>query len=106
MTCFLRTGIIRNFGLRSSAIANRISVTVPLWTLTKGQCGAIDGFDDALNDSYRIRLMELGFHPGERVSCLQAPALGAPRVYRVANTVFSLDDQVAMHVRVRCEAHE
>ncbi len=48
-----------------------------------------------------MRLMELGFHPGERVSCLQAPAMGAPRVYRVANTVYSLDDDVARHVRVR-----
>jgi Fe2+ transport system protein FeoA len=39
--------------------------------------------------------MELGFHPGERVSCLQAPALGAPRVYRVSNSTFSLDDEIA-----------
>jgi Fe2+ transport system protein FeoA len=81
-------------------------VTVPLWTLERGQGGAIDGFDDALREAYRIRLMELGFHPGEWVSCLQAPALGAPRVYRVANTVFSLDDQVASHVRIRLEAHD
>ncbi|WP_439107150.1 FeoA family protein [Congregibacter sp.] len=76
-------------------------MTVSLWTLTRGQCGAIDSFDDTLQDEYRIRLMELGFHPGEVVSCLQAPALGAPKVYRVANTVFSLDDQIATHVRVR-----
>ncbi|MFT4768804.1 MAG: Fe2+ transport system protein FeoA [Glaciecola sp.] len=81
-------------------------MTVSLWTLTRGQCGAIDGFDDALQDKYRIRLMELGFHPGELVSCLQAPALGAPKVYRVANTVFSLDDQIAAHIRVRPEAHD
>lgn len=76
-------------------------MTVSLWTLTRGQCGAIDGFDEALQDEYRIRLMELGFHPGEQVSCLQAPALGAPKVYRVANTVFSLDDKIAAYVRVR-----
>lgn len=81
-------------------------MTVSLWTLTRGQCGAIDSFDDALRDEYRIRLMELGFHPGEQVSCLQAPALGAPKVYRVANTVFSLDDQVATHVRIRPEAND
>lgn len=81
-------------------------MTVSLWTLTRGQCGAIDGFDEALQEAYRIRLMELGFHPGELVSCLQAPALGAPKVYRVANTVFSLDDQIATHVRVRPEAND
>jgi Fe2+ transport system protein FeoA len=50
--------------------------------------------------------MELGFHPGELVSCMQAPALGAPKVYRVANTVFSLDDQIATHIRVRPEAND
>ncbi|WOJ95360.1 FeoA family protein [Congregibacter brevis] len=81
-------------------------MTVTLWTLTKGQSGAIDGFDETLQDEYRIRLMELGFHPGEMVSCLQAPALGAPKVYRVANTVFSLDDEVASHVQVRPENND
>jgi Fe2+ transport system protein FeoA len=47
--------------------------------------------------------MEFGFHPGETVVCLQSPALGAPKVYRVSNTVYSLDDEVASHVRVRLE---
>ncbi|MFK8041623.1 ferrous iron transport protein A [Congregibacter sp.] len=81
-------------------------MTVTLWTLIKGQSGAIDGFDETLQDEYRIRLMELGFHPGEMVSCLQAPALGAPKVYRVANTVFSLDDEVASHVRIRPKTND
>ena len=76
-------------------------MTVTLWTLAKGQCGAIDRFDEGLQEHYRIRLMELGFHPGEQVRCLHAPALGAPRVYRVANTTFSLDDEVASRVIVR-----
>jgi Fe2+ transport system protein FeoA len=44
--------------------------------------------------------MEFGFHAGERVVCLQSPAFGAPRVYRVNNTVYSLDDEVASHVLV------
>ncbi|GAB5412933.1 MAG: hypothetical protein Cons2KO_05360 [Congregibacter sp.] len=78
-------------------------MNVSLWSLAKGQRGAIDGFDEELREAYRVRLMELGFHPGEQVSCLQAPALGAPRVYRVANTVFSLDDEVAQYVRIRPE---
>jgi Fe2+ transport system protein FeoA len=48
-----------------------------------------------------VRLMEFGFHPGESVSCLQSLAFGAPKVYRVSNTVYSLDDEVATHVLVR-----
>ena len=71
-----------------------------LWALRTGDRGQITGFDDALSENYRIRLMELGFHPGETVSCLQSLAFGAPKVYRVANTVFSLDDEVASHISV------
>ena len=72
-----------------------------LWSLRAGDHCEILGYDDALAEKYRIRLMEFGFHPGESVTCLQSPSLGAPKVYRVSNTIFSLDDEVAQHVRVR-----
>lgn len=76
-----------------------------LWALPKGHSAAIDSFDEGLREEYQIRLLELGFHPGEEVRCLQAPALGAPRVYRVSNTVFSLDDEIATRVRLRGSTH-
>lgn len=66
-----------------------------LWVLPPGETRVIVGYDDALAANYRVRLMELGFHVGESVTCLQAPGLGAPRVYRVSNSVFSLDREVA-----------
>ncbi|MEQ8514573.1 MAG: FeoA family protein [Chromatocurvus sp.] len=44
--------------------------------------------------------MEMGFHPGETVTCLQGPAFGVPNVYRVSNTVFSLDDEVTHHINL------
>ena len=81
-------------------------MTVSLWTLARGQSGVIDHFDDALPEAYRVRLMELGFHPGEDVSCIQAPALGAPRVYRVANVTFSLDDEIARYVHIEQKQHD
>ena len=71
-----------------------------LWSLQAGDQCRIEGFDDALAESYRVRMMELGFHPGETVTCVQSPALGAPKVYRVSNTMFSLDDEVAAHICV------
>jgi len=83
-----------------------MSMNTSLWSLQAGDRARIQGFDDALAENYRIRLMELGFHPGELVSCSQAPALGAPKVYRVANTIFSLDDEVAEHIIVDAVAHE
>ncbi len=71
-----------------------------LWSLKAGDQGHIIAYDDALAENYRIRMIELGFHLGELVTCLQAPAFGAPKVYRVANTIFSLDDEVAAHITV------
>jgi len=72
-----------------------------LWSLKSGDRCEILGYANGLDEKYRIRLMEFGFHPGESVSCLQALAFGAPKVYRVSNTVYSLDDEVATHVLVR-----
>lgn len=72
-----------------------------LWSLRAGDQCEILGYDSALDDKYRIRLMEFGFHPGESVTCLQAPAFGAPKVYRVSDTIYSLDDEVAAHVQVK-----
>ena len=77
-----------------------------LWSLRAGERGQITGFDDTLAENYRVRLMELGFHPGEMVACLQSPAFGAPKVYRVANTIFSLDDEVASHIGIGTVEHE
>ncbi len=76
-------------------------MNVSLWSLKAGDQCRILGYDNALADAYRIRLMEFGFHPGETVVCLQSPAFGAPKVYRVSNTVYSLDDEVASHVQVQ-----
>jgi Fe2+ transport system protein FeoA len=78
-----------------------------LWSLKTGDHCEILGYDDVLDEKYRIRLLEFGFHPGESVSCLQSLAFGAPKVYRVSNTVYSLDDEVATHVLVRItSSHE
>jgi len=72
-----------------------------LWSLKAGGRGQIVGYGESLAENYRIRLMELGFHRGEVITCLQAPAFGAPKVYRVANTIFSLDDEVAAHIEIK-----
>ena len=75
-----------------------------LWSLKAGDRCEIVEYDDVLAEPYRVRLMEFGFHPGEVVSCMQSPAFGAPKVYRVSNTIFSLDDEVATHILVKRHA--
>ena len=44
--------------------------------------------------------MEFGFQPGSQVECLLTPGFGAPRVYAVSNSVFSLDQEIAQAVFV------
>ena len=78
----------------------------PLWVLREGEIGTVEGFDDKMSEAYRIRLMEFGFHPGETVSCLLTPGLGAPHVYRVSNTVFSLDKEISGSVLIRVDVGE
>ncbi|MFO7762173.1 MAG: FeoA family protein [Wenzhouxiangellaceae bacterium] len=80
--------------------------SIPLWVLGTGQRAVIAGFDPVLPEAYRQRLTEMGFHGGERVTCLRQPAFGAPRVYRVSNTVFSLDREIAAHILMQPEGVE
>ena len=70
-------------------------VASSLWQLRKGDTCVISGFDEAMQPRYKTRLTELGFRPGADVSCTVAPRLGAPKLYRVANAVYSLEKQIA-----------
>lgn len=72
-----------------------------LWDLIQGEKCLVEGFHTELDQSYRVRLMELGFYPGELVTCIQTPGLGAPRLYRVHNTIYSLDDDIAKLVDIK-----
>ena len=76
-------------------IAENNSGDRSLWQLRKGASCVIRGFDDALPPRYVTRLTELGFRPGADVFCTVAPRLGAPKFYRVANTVYSLEKAIA-----------
>lgn len=78
-----------------------MALNATLWTLKAGERCEILGYDQVLPENYRTRIMEFGFHPGETVVCLQSVAFGAPKVYRVSNTIFSLDEEVADHIQVR-----
>ncbi len=66
-----------------------------LWDLKKGQSGMLTGFDPKLDSRYQDRVLELGFRPNSKISCLKNSAFGAPRVYQVNNSVFSLEDSIA-----------
>jgi Fe2+ transport system protein FeoA len=75
-----------------------------LWDLRTGDTRRLAGFTESLDETYQTRLGELGFQPGTLVTCVMRPALGAPRVYRIQASVFSLEDSVAREVLVEAEA--
>jgi Fe2+ transport system protein FeoA len=66
-----------------------------LWQLKSGESCLLVGFDDSLDPKYKERVSELGFRPKTKVSCLKSPSFGAPKVYQVSNSVFSLEESVA-----------
>jgi Fe2+ transport system protein FeoA len=78
-----------------------VSNTVSLWALPTHTSGVLVGFDPALPERYRGRLQEFGFHLGEQVCCQHRTGFGAPRVYRVSNATYSLDQELAEHILVQ-----
>ena len=57
-------------------------------------------FDDAMDPRYKERVLELGFRPKTKVTCLKSSSFGAPKVYQVSNSVFSLEDSIASLIYV------
>lgn len=76
------------------------SAPIPLWDMAEGEVAEIASFSSDLADEFRRRLQEVGFLPGGEVSCVLATELGAPRLYSIYNSVFSLDHAIAEHVHV------
>ncbi|MEE4360644.1 MAG: FeoA family protein [Pseudomonadales bacterium] len=75
-------------------------MTSSLWDMRAGETACLVAYDERLDIRYRTRLRELGFHPGARVVCVRTPRFGAPHVYRVGTSIFSLEDSLARHVLV------
>lgn len=71
-----------------------------LWDLGAGSKATVANYTDALPSNYRLRLEELGFLPGSEVSCVMRPSLGAPRLYQLDNTVYSLDANIAKQLLI------
>jgi Fe2+ transport system protein FeoA len=74
-----------------------------LWNLGRGQSAIITAFSSGLDQNHARRLLEIGFEPGEHVSCEQRMTLGGPRSYRTASGVFCLEREIASTIEVKIE---
>ena len=72
-----------------------------LWMLKRDEQCQIVGFDSQLDSAIKARIDELGFRTGANILCTQAPRLGAPKLYRVGNAVYSLEKPVALMVQIQ-----
>ena len=72
--------------------------TMTLWTLRQGRSGVVSHLSSGLSGALATRLTDLGFRAGQRVHCIHQPGFGAPRVYRVNGSTYSLDNQLAEQV--------
>ena len=69
-----------------------------LWTLRQGRSGVVSHLSSELSEALATRLTDLGFRTGQCVHCIHQPGFGAPRVYRVNGSTYSLDNQLAEQV--------
>lgn len=71
-----------------------------LWQASEGQRVRVHDYATNLPETYKTRLIELGFHPGEEVVCLKWSLLGGPHLFAVENCIYSLDRDIATMVEV------
>jgi Fe2+ transport system protein FeoA len=69
-----------------------------LWELKSGESCTISTYGEELDKDYQNRLKDLGFHPGQEIECIQSTKLGAPKIFKLNNSIYALDDQVAKEV--------
>ena len=81
-----------------SEIAGSTDGAATLWKLHQGRSGVVSHLTSELSEALATRLTDLGFRVGQRVHCIQQPGFGAPRVYRVNGSTYSLDNQLAEQV--------
>jgi Fe2+ transport system protein FeoA len=71
-----------------------------LWDLPKLQQGTLQNFSNDLSAVEHQRLADLGFHTGEAILCLQQSPFGGPRSYRIGDSVFSLEREIALKILI------
>jgi Fe2+ transport system protein FeoA len=69
-----------------------------LWNLRENQEALVKDFCPSLLTQHRNRFIELGFREGESVKCIKTPPFGAPHVFEVSNTVFSISREDASKI--------
>lgn len=84
----------------TNSLCKHMKTSRTLLELCIDQEAQITGFTTNLSLSYTTRLRELGFREGEFVKCIKKPPLGAPRVFQICGSVFSMDTDIAREIEL------
>ena len=68
--------------------------------MQKNTKATIIGLNDELTKMLRTRLNEMGFVPGEMLTCMRRSPFRGPLVVQIQDCVYSLAQQLAQHIRV------
>ena len=71
-----------------------------LWDMPKKTSALVEKLDEELTLTIQIRLNEMGFVPGELLTCMKRSPFGGPLVVQIQDCVFSLDQQLASQICV------
>lgn len=85
--------------LQLSVKSERSLSSRSLSDLRRGEQGVLDHLD--LPEDQALRLMELGFLPGARITVARSAPGGDPRVYRVDGSEFGLRRETASRLKLR-----
>lgn len=77
-----------------------------LWDLKVNESARVDGFVAGLEPLYEKRLCDLGLELGTQVICVRVAPFGGPKTYRIEDSIFSFDAELAAHVSVSKEDKE
>lgn len=71
-----------------------------LWDLQQKTSAVVTGFAPEISDKYQQRMAELGFAHGEQVTCIKKTPFNGPRVYKIGDSVFSVDKDIASQILI------
>lgn len=71
-----------------------------LWDMPKNSKATVTGLNKELISHLQLRLNEMGFMPGEILTCIKRSPFNGPLVVQIQDCVYSLDKQLAMNIKV------
>jgi ferrous iron transport protein A len=71
-----------------------------LWDMPKNSKATVTGLNTELLSDLQLRLNEMGFMPGEMLTCIRRSPFNGPLVLQIQDCVYSVEKQLAMNITV------